>query len=83
MHEAADLQRDLNRADIATYAWVINQSLTPLAITDPVLQARRAQERRYIAEVIEEHADRLRVAIVPWLADTRLSQLAASDSDAA
>lgn len=83
VHEAADLQRDLNRADIATYAWVINQSLTPLAITDPVLQARRAQERRYIAEVIEEHADRLRVAIVPWLTDTRLSQLAASDSDAA
>ncbi len=83
VHEAADLQRDLNRADIATYAWVINQSLTPLAITDPVLQARRAQERRYIAEVIEEHADRLRVAIVPWQTDTSLSQLAASDSDAA
>ena len=83
VHEAADLQRDLNRADIATYAWVINQSLTPLAITDPVLQARRAQERRYLAEVIEEHADRLRVAIVPWQTDTSLSQLAASDSDAA
>ena len=83
VHEAADLQRDLNRADIATYAWVINQSLTPLAITDPVLQARRAQERRYIAEVIEEHADRLRVAIVPWQTDTSLSQLAASNSDAA
>ncbi|MEK9753364.1 MAG: arsenical pump-driving ATPase, partial [Rhodospirillaceae bacterium] len=56
VHEAAELQRDLGRAGIATYAWVINQSLAPLPVTDPVLTARRAQERRYIAEVVDEHA---------------------------
>src|SRR5690606_13843447 len=37
VHEAAALQRDLRRAEIEPYAWVINQSLSPLAVTDPVL----------------------------------------------
>jgi len=83
VHEAAELQRDLNRADIATYGWVINQSLAPLNITDPVLAARRAQERRYIAEVVNEHAGKARVAIVPWRAEAEWQQAAVTDSDAA
>jgi arsenite/tail-anchored protein-transporting ATPase len=83
VHEAAELQRDLNRAGIATYGWVINQSLAPLTITDPVLKARRAQERRYIAEVVEEQAGDANVAIVPWRSEANWSQSAATDSDAA
>lgn len=83
VHEAAELQRDLGRADIATYAWIINQSLAPLAITDPILRARRAQERRYIAEVVDQHAGAARVAIVPWQAAAWAGRAADSDSDAA
>ncbi|OGR48601.1 MAG: arsenical pump-driving ATPase [Elusimicrobia bacterium GWA2_66_18] len=65
VHEAAALQRDLKRAGIAPYAWVINQSLTPVETRDPVLAARRANERRYIDEAC---ALSPRVALVPWLA---------------
>ena len=82
VHEAAELQRDLNRADIATYAWVINQSLAPLAITDPILQARRAQERRYIAEVVDDYAGDAKVAIQSWRAEADWGSNAA-DSNAA
>ena len=68
VHEAADLQKDLNRAGIATYGWVINQSLAPLPVTDPVLQARKAQEKRYISEVVDELSPK--TAIVPWSEDS-------------
>jgi arsenite-transporting ATPase len=64
VHEAADLQRDLRRAEINPYAWVINMSLAPLNVTDPILVARRGQEARYIAEVLSEHAKR--AVLVPW-----------------
>ena len=43
---------------------MINQSLTPLHVTDPVLRSRQAQEAGYIREVIEQHAPA--VALVPW-----------------
>jgi arsenite-transporting ATPase len=64
VHEAAKLQEDLNRAGIRPFAWVINQSLTPLAVADPVLRSRRAHEATYIREVIEHHAGR--TVLVPW-----------------
>lgn len=64
VHEAAELQKDLRRAGIEPFAWVINQSLTPLSVRDPVLVARRQQELRYIREVAEEHASHC--ALVPW-----------------
>ena len=64
VHEAADLQKDLRRAGIEPFAWVINQSLTPLDVRDPVLKARKAQETRYIAEVASEHAKR--TVLIPW-----------------
>jgi arsenite-transporting ATPase len=70
VHEAAALQRDLARAEIQPFAWVVNQSLTPLAITDPVLRARRASEACYLAEV---RALCPRVALVPWTAATERS----------
>ncbi len=65
VHEAERLQGDLARAGIFPFAWVINQCLTPVDTTDPVLASRKDNEQRYINEV----ADRLakRVAIVPWL----------------
>lgn len=63
VHEAAALQRDLARAGIHPFAWVVNQSLRPLAVTDPVLMRRRANEARFHAEVAALAA---RVAVVPW-----------------
>lgn len=68
VHEAAKLQEDLERAEIHPFAWVINQSLTPLEVTDPILRSRQAQEAAFLREVIEQHADR--VAVVPWQAET-------------
>ncbi|MGO8996034.1 MAG: arsenical pump-driving ATPase [Polyangiaceae bacterium] len=65
VHEAAALARDLGRAEIRPFAWVVNQSLTPLDVGDPVLRARRALEGRYVREVTTL-ADR--VALIPWTA---------------
>jgi arsenite/tail-anchored protein-transporting ATPase len=65
VHEAARLQRDLRRAGIAPFAWVLNQSLAPLPARDPVLVARQAAEHAYVDEVCGQHATR--VALVPWL----------------
>ena len=63
VHEAAQLQRDLARAGITPFAWVVNQSLTPLAVDDPVLASRQRRERRYVDEVQELAT---RVALTPW-----------------
>lgn len=64
VHEAAQLQRDLRRAEIEPYAWVINQSLLPLKVNDPVLLGRQSHEAKFICEVITKHAQR--TAIIPW-----------------
>lgn len=64
VHEAAGLQADLRRAGIEPAAWIANQSLAPLTVTDPVLRARRAQENRYLREILDQHHDRL--VIEPW-----------------
>ncbi len=58
VHEAAQLQADLRRAGIEPFAWVVNQSLAPLRVSDPVLVSRRAQEARYLDEVRGELAAR-------------------------
>lgn len=65
VHEAAALQRDLERAGIRPFGWVINQSLATLGVTDPILVQRRANEARFHAEVAALTA---RVALVPWTA---------------
>ncbi|MCC6996676.1 MAG: arsenical pump-driving ATPase [Deltaproteobacteria bacterium] len=65
VHEAAQLQRDLVRAGITPFAWVINQSLAPLPISDPVLLQRQAAEARYHAEVRTLAS---RIALLPWRA---------------
>ena len=64
VHEASALQDDLKRAGMAPFAWVVNQSLTPLETADAVLRSRRANEGRYIAEACGLSA---RIALVPWL----------------
>lgn len=67
VHEAAALQADLRRAAIEPRAWVINQSLTPLSPKDPTLVRRRDHERKYIAEVIGQHAKT--TILIAWQAD--------------
>ncbi len=64
VHEAAALQEDLKRAQIIPMAWVINQSLTPLELSDPVLLEKQRNEVKYLNEVMNEHATR--TAIVSW-----------------
>ncbi len=78
VHEARALQSDLARAGISPYAWIVNQSLAPVATADPVLTARRAAERPYLDEV---RSISRRRAVVPWSAEpprgtARLARLA-------
>jgi len=80
VHEAAQLQADLQRAGIEPFAWVINQSLVPLDVTDPVLRQRRAREGLYHAEV---RSLARRVALLPlrpddFAANVRPTQVARS-----
>lgn len=78
VHEAAALQADLRRACIEPHAWVVNQSLAPLQVSEPLLLARRAQEGRYIEEVAATHARQ--AFIVPWL--ERVAQGASEPAEA-
>lgn len=39
----------------------------PLDLIDPVLRAKKDQQRRYVHQVVQEHADA--AALVPWMAD--------------
>lgn len=63
IHEAMQLERDLARAEIRPFAWVVNQSLTPLNVTDPVLRSRRAHEATHLKELVN-HTDRM--VLEPW-----------------
>lgn len=65
VHEAAQLQEDLERAGIKPFAWVINQSLSPLKLNHAFLQARQGNEQRFIEEVRQLTN---RFAVAPWLA---------------
>jgi arsenite-transporting ATPase len=57
------LERDLARANIKPFAWIVNQSLTPLDVTDPVLRSRRAHEATHLQELVG-HASR--IVLEPW-----------------
>lgn len=65
VHEALALQDDLRRAGIEPAGWLINQSLAPLAVSDPLLQQRRGREFRYIDEVVGQN---LPTFLIPWQA---------------
>ena len=67
VHEAAALQRDLRRARIEPFAWVINQSFAGSGSRDPLLVARGIDERPYIREVCGKFS--ARTALVPWVAE--------------
>lgn len=69
VHEAAQLQQDLQRAGIHPFAWVINQSFLASGTKDPVLAERGRIEARYIDEMQREHAER--VVLIPWKIDCR------------
>ncbi|MEO1614764.1 MAG: arsenical pump-driving ATPase [Planctomycetota bacterium] len=64
VHEAAKLQQDLRRAEIEPYAWVINQSLVPIQVSDRTLRHRQNNELPFLDEVTKTLASR--VALVPW-----------------
>ena len=66
IHEAMQLEHDLARANIAPFAWIVNQSLTPLHLTDPVLRARRNHEAVHLRE-LATHGKR--TVLEPWQAD--------------
>lgn len=63
IHEAMQLERDLGRAGIAPFAWVVNQSLTPLDVKDPVLRSRQALEAAHLREIASHAA---RIVLEPW-----------------
>ncbi len=65
VHEAAALQRDLRRADIEPFGWVVNQVLSTLPVTDPTLRQRQIHERKFIEEVQAVHSSR--AVFIPWL----------------
>ncbi len=71
IHEAMQLERDLARAGIAPFAWVVNQSLTPLSVSDPLLGSRRAHEAPYLRELADHAA---RVVLEPWRATQPMSR---------
>jgi len=64
VHEAAQLQDDLKRAGINPFAWIINQSLSPLKLSNDLLLARQRNEHRYIEEV-QKLSNRF--AVASWL----------------
>ena len=64
VHEAAALQKDLRRARIEPFAWVVNQSLLNSGSCDPLLKRREASEHPYLREVVKTHARR--TAWLPW-----------------
>jgi arsenite/tail-anchored protein-transporting ATPase len=67
VHEAAQLQEDLERAGIRPFAWIINQSFLATGTTDAILAGRAVLENRYIEEVRTKYAKR--VALIPWKID--------------
>jgi len=63
VHEASMLAEDLERAGIHPHAWIINQALSPLTLTDPVLVARASQEARFLQVVAEKASHH---TLIPW-----------------
>ena len=68
--EAARLQEDLERAQIAPKWWVINQSLYATNTTDPVLKGRAISEVNWIKKVKDELAQQC--AVIPWLHEEKI-----------
>ena len=65
VNEAEQLVGDLERAGIVPFAWVVNQSLTPTTVTDPLLRARRGLEADHLRKV---EGLAVRFCLVSWRA---------------
>lgn len=65
VNEAEQLQKDLARAGIRPFAWVINQSLRPTGTRHPILSARSRAESDQIRRVREGLSERC--ALIPWV----------------
>ena len=65
--EAANLQKDLRRAGIEPWAWIVNNSLALARPVSPLLQQRARNELTQIELVAQTHAKRY--AVVPLQAN--------------
>ena len=71
MREAGSLQDDLKRAGIKPYAWLINQSLSMLAvISDPLLKSRANAEIEVIDTIKEIYSEK--TFGIPFVAEKKL-----------
>ena len=66
VHEAGALERDLARAAIRPYGWIVNQALGLTPTRDPLLRAKAGQEDRWLREVLSRPG---RAYAVPWRED--------------
>jgi arsenite/tail-anchored protein-transporting ATPase len=64
----------LRRANIETFAWVINKSVLASGTRDPLLQARMAGEAHQIARI--ENGLAKRIYLLPWLAQAPIGVVA-------
>ncbi len=62
IQEAKQLEKDLERAGIASHAWIINQSLAPLTISDPLLQTKQQEEFPHIQKLMQENGAKVYLA---------------------
>ena len=67
-HEAEDLQRDLRRASIEPYGWIINRSFAVSGTADPVLCAKGLHETEFIREIASGLSTN-RTVIAPWIGE--------------
>ena len=72
VHEAERLQRDLARAGIKPFAWVINQSMLASGTHDPLLRLRGAYEIPFVRRVLDSLGKRS--ALIPWLAEAPVGE---------
>ncbi|WP_413371904.1 arsenical pump-driving ATPase [Paenibacillus taichungensis] len=63
-YEATRLEQDLQRANISTKWWAINQSFAATDTTDPILRGRAIAERDWIKKIQKASDDH--TVIIPW-----------------
>lgn len=61
--EAKGLSADLERADIATWGWIVNRALTPTETVSPLLTERIRAEQTPLTQVMEQSDS---VAVTPY-----------------
>ena len=69
IQEALELEKDLERAGIASNAWIINQSLAPVVLQDPLLQTKQQEELPHIEKLMKAKGPK--VYIFEWNSELR------------